>query len=108
LTSHYPAVIIDGAVPRSEYERCIAVFDYLITLPGYVVTDKTETIDPGHERQRLGLREDWDGWTEWENTIIDEINAQLPDDFVCTVGEAQPGDVIVREVGHPDDEMEAM
>jgi hypothetical protein len=101
----YPGVIIDGAVPRNSYERCVTVFDYLITLPGYVVTDKTEALDPGHELQRRGLREDWEFWHEWEDDIIDEINRVLPDEYVCTLGEAQPGDVIVREVGHPSEEM---
>jgi hypothetical protein len=101
----YPAVVIDGAVPRTNYERAVTVFEYLLCLPGYVVTDATEELDPGHEMQRLGLREDWFGWTEKEDEIINAINDTLPDEYVCTVGEANPGDVIVREVGHPDEEM---
>jgi hypothetical protein len=37
-----------------------------------------------------------------EDEILSCINVKLPDDLVVTLGEFNPGDVIVREVG-PDD-----
>jgi hypothetical protein len=100
-------VIIDGALPRTNRERCQTVFDYLITLPGVVVTDAIEEIDPSHETGPDGEvhDEDWPHWYELEDAILQMINQMLPDDYVCTLGESQPGDVIVREVGHPDEEM---
>jgi hypothetical protein len=97
-------VIIDGTLPRSDRERCQTLYDYLITLPGVVMTDAIEELDPaghGHAQHTAN----WPYWYELENDILQMINVQLPDEYVCTLGEQQPGDVIVREVGHPDEEM---
>lgn len=99
----FPGVIIDGAVPRSQYERCTTLFDYLITISD--VGPHAE-LDPGHEWQKIfgdlptvdSEASDDQRWTELEDEILAEINKKLPDDYVCTLGEAQPGDVIVREI----------
>ncbi len=85
-----PGIVIDGAVPRSNYERCVTLIDYMRTLPG------TET-----EADKMGaslLRAKEEFYSEIEDEILALINGFLPDDFVCTLGEMEPGDVIVREV----------
>ncbi len=87
-TSHYPGVIIDGAVGRTDLQRCARLLDYLSDLSPTVAQEVS--ISPN------------DDYTEVENEIIDRINQVLPDQYVCTVGEFCPGDVIVREIG-PDD-----
>lgn len=107
-----PAVIIDGAVPRSDSERCEVVLDYLHSL----IYDGPNDPDPAHVQRYETLERDveeprivYHGYfAEVEQPITDMINELLPDGFVCTVGEQQPGDVVVREVGNPEEEAAAM
>lgn len=93
-----PGVIIDANVPRSDYERCLKVFDYLVTISE---VGPHSDLDPTYQREHSRILYP-DMWTDLEDEIIGEINDILPDELVCTVGEFQPGDVIVREVGNDD------
>jgi hypothetical protein len=89
----YEGVIIDGAVPRDDYERCVAVFDYLVVISE---VGPHQELDPAwvQENARIVYPE---MWVDLENEILDKINDILPDPYVCTVGEWNPGDVIVYD-----------
>jgi hypothetical protein len=106
-----PAVIIDGALPRTAYERCCKVFDYLVEISE---DGPHSALDPGHEWQRVfgnlhyddsEAADDTHVWHDFEDAIVGAINRELPDSFVCTVGEFQPDDVIVREVGEDENDL---
>lgn len=93
-------IIIDGAVPRSEYERCQTVLGYaqwLVNETDNVTAEqvsKIKCLEEEVEEPRIL----WSGhFPETEDDIIDLINDLLPDDLVCTLGEPNPGDVIVGE-----------
>lgn len=103
-----PGVLIDSCVPRSSYERCSVVFEYLVSISE---TGPHSELDPGHEWQRVfgdlpygdsEAEDDTEVWNTFEDAIVGAINRILPDSLVCTVGEFQPGDVVVREVGEDD------
>lgn len=86
-------VLIDGAVPRSEYERCSVVFEYLVHISK---VGPHSGLDPAIYGDTYPKSEAID-WIYLENEIVDQINNQLPPSLICTVGEVNPGDVIIRE-----------
>lgn len=95
-----PGVIIDANVPRDELERCQILLDYFASMDD----------SPGHKRVVASLHGSYSivgdlSVTELEDEILACINAKLPDDLVCTLGEFQPGDVVIREVGDEAEEM---
>lgn len=89
-----PTVLIDGAVPHDNRERCTMLLDYAESL----LTDRKLSASIERLRADVGtLPDEFEFWNEIEDETIEEINALLPDDHVCTLGESQPGEVIVRE-----------
>lgn len=114
-----PAVIIDGAVPHDPDDRLDLVFEYcrqlLIEQLDRDVSAATDgLIELGRISGEYRTMNDLDDadmaqvMTECEDKYIDLINQHLDDGWVCTVGEFNPGDVIVREVGHVEDEIAGM
>ena len=104
-----PAVIIDGAVPRSDSERCEVVLDHAETLMVELAdnTDPSDMTRIAELRLRLdNLRYDvktpriiYPGhFTETEDDLIDWINEVLPDHLACVLGEPNPGDVIITDL----------
>lgn len=90
-----PGVLIDACVQRTGLERLDVLIEYFKNM---------ESNSLGHRkvyasllRSRCTITEEFAH--ELEDEVISCINVKLPDDFVCTVGEFQPGDVIVREIG---------
>jgi hypothetical protein len=111
MVSATPSVLIDANVPRTAYERCCVLFEYLV---GISEVGPHSELDPGHEWQRVfgnldtrdsEAADDSEVWNPLEDKILEQINRTLPDELVCTLGEWQPGDVIVREVQDESEEM---
>jgi hypothetical protein len=50
-----------------------------------------------HQREVLRVNADFEWWNELEDNIIEVINDVLPDHLTCTLGEPNPGDVVVSE-----------
>lgn len=93
-----PGVLIDACVPRDPYERCVHLFDELVAMSE---VGPHGDLDPEQHRPIYIDHHD-EFWTELEDSLLRQINAILPDNLVCTLGEYQPGDVIIREIG-PDE-----
>lgn len=94
-------VIIDGALPRSQYERCCTLFDYLVSISS---TGPHSDLDPGHvQMKEFGTKDrpdDWydqEIWHDLENEITDAIERKLPMGYEVHVGDFTPGDVVVVE-----------
>ena len=106
-----PAVVIDGAIPRDSIERVEVVFQYtrdlILEEGGDIEQVADKLIELGRRAGRPLYQDDAEA-TEVEDDIINHINEILPDGWVCTVGEFTPGDVIVREFGHTEDEIRAI
>lgn len=110
-----PAVILAGEVPRESDERLDEIFHYARVL---VIEQFEEDLlfDKLIELGRVSARSLYvpdhhdadDVNAVIEDELIRFINDALPDGWICTLGDQQPGDVIVREVGHMDDEIRAM
>lgn len=100
-------VIIDGAIPRTEYERCRTLVDY-----AELMLKSRDPLDlDNHDLLRVRMEElraeinrytiqsgqlfDW--WHELEDNIIELINDGLPAHLACIIGEPEPGTVIVTE-----------
>ena len=113
-----PAVVIDGSLPRTNEERIDTVFDYardLVVAEWKHDTDEMASllielgrIDGGWREALNHQPSEHVEWNAWEDEIIGHINRVLPDEWICTVGEVNPGDVIVREMGAVDDEIKAI
>lgn len=89
-------MVIDGAVPRTAYERCEMLFEYLVRISQ---VGPHSDLDPAkHE----AVAEDYDYWTSIEDEILTKINEQLPEGYVCTVGLPDPGDVRTHHVDEPE------
>lgn len=86
---------MDSCIPRTPKERCDIVFQYLV---------EVSSIGPHADLDPVMHDGDPDAeeWGFLEDKILEGINDRLPDSLVCTVGEFQPGDVIVREIGEDD------
>jgi hypothetical protein len=87
-----PGVLIDACIPRTSRERCNVLFDYLVAI---------SEVGPHQDSDPNAWPDDSD-WSGFEDGLLDRINEKLPNELVCTLGEFQPGDVVIREVG-PDD-----
>lgn len=90
-----PNVIIDGAIPRTDIERAACVID---AANQYVNETQASIRYTSRLRQLTRQLVNGDEDHEIENEAVSIINQVLPDDYVCTVGEVNPGDVIVREI----------
>mgnify|MGYP001572095030 CR=1 FL=1 len=103
-------VLIDGAVPRSNYERCKQLLDaashYLIgEYPAQLFVRlgqlRRETdINAKQEFPHPPLvhpNNEYEYWHETENDIIELISDALPAGWYCTLAENDPGTVIVTE-----------
>lgn len=103
----YPAVILDESVPRSQKERAEAVIWSARRIvkeeKGRLTNAVSLDTKLDELTEDLKVAADPDEWAhEIEDEAIKVINDALPDEYVCTLTE---GDVIVREVGHPSEEM---
>lgn len=102
-----PALLLDGAVPRSEQERVGAL---LAHAKGFL--DRAHLDDAKHgwfatrlddleqEAKNVGETDEvaFEFWSEAEDDVIAIINALLPDGLVCGVGlNDNPGDVLVLQ-----------
>lgn len=117
MTDHggdYGGVLIDGALPRSESERCTVLIDYAIGLvpdaahrlqdeePTYrQLTDKVAELT-NEVRLQVERQEPYEHWNEVEDQLIQLISDLLPDPWYCTLVEHDPGTVIVTD--EPDDD----
>lgn len=72
------------------------MFDYLVSISE---VGPHAALDPENIRINMGTGHDVE-WSEVEDRIINTINDKLPDCLICTCGEFQSGDVIVREMNH--------
>lgn len=105
MTTPTPSVLIDACVPRTAFQRCVDLFDYLVSISEI---GPYSDYDPEVAKATVGglfNPDDIETWYELEDRIVNQINEKLPDDLVCTVGEFQPGDVVVREMGAEDVEV---
>jgi hypothetical protein len=94
-----PGVVIDGAISRTPTERIHTLLDYADFL--IESDDRSENADKLAELKNEFRSDDFslEFWTEFEDDVISLINDMLPDDYICTVGEFDPGTVIVRKGG---------
>lgn len=94
----YSGVLIDGAVPRTGFERCDRLFDYLV-----IYCIETETpgphsgLDPNVIEKEVHYGPDAHFWTEHEDELIERISEVLPDPYVCSLHDDDPGTVIVYD-----------
>jgi hypothetical protein len=98
LTQQYATVVIDDSNPRTPYERCITLFDHLTKI---AEVGPHSDLDPEVVRTQVDAEYDWN---ELEDEIIGEINAKLPDEYLCVKGETNPGDVIIIPINELDDD----
>lgn len=107
-----PVVLIDGAIPRGNGERVEILIDFASRTLGDGTCYPPGTplgalaLKVGDLRREAGFlkvseriadRDYGEVWAEMEDEAIGVINDLLPDGFVCTLGEPDPGDVVVRE-----------
>lgn len=97
--------LIDGALPRTGKERCRVLLDYIDGLlndydpidQNYFDQLRVRRDELASETERSRKLDLWDGWIiEVEDDLVDLINDLLPDAYICTLGEPNPGDVIIR------------
>lgn len=100
-----PDVIIDACVPRTPRARCDVLFEYLVDISQ---VGPHSALDPIMVDGPMTNPEDHDPWSFHEDNIISAINGQLPDDLVCTMGEFNSGDVLIREMGSEEEDMAAL
>lgn len=92
-----PGVIIDGALPRTPYERCDRLFDFLIHATSEAGNSGPhQSSEPSWIVKNLSYPRDAPYWTEYEDELIDKINEQLPGDLMCGLVADDPGTVIVE------------
>jgi hypothetical protein len=97
-----PAVLIDACVPRNGQERYGVLLDYLQTVDPFAARNHVADMELGIEDAPGTGGE----WHEAEDSILRTINEILPDDLICTLGEFHPGDVIVREIGPDENDLD--
>lgn len=92
-----PGVLIDACIPRSGLERIDVLLDYF---EGMHDSTGHAEVYASLLRSRTTCPEEHAN--ELEDEILSCINAKLPNELVCTLGEFQPGDVMIREIDEDD------
>jgi hypothetical protein len=98
-------VVIDGAVPRSPRQRVLALMDFAEVALAQRAGRLSPPVEADVALRMAGLHQeikmhrhdaDWP-WHEVEDDLCAVVALIVPPLYVVTVGEREPGDVLVRE-----------
>lgn len=103
----HSALVIDGALPRTEQERVSRLLDFAggeldkLYVSNTAMTFPSKLYMRFHELQdEYAVHVDEDGFEHWnalEDEVIELITDMLPTGWLCMLAESDPGTVIVTE-----------